>query len=227
MTEAQKSKKTKPKQNVPLSGFHRFRKEWIEPILIALVLAGIIRSFIIQPFKIPSGSMEDTLLVGDQLMAAKCIYGLRVPFGNSFIVRWSDPSPGDVIVFQYPDDPSIDYIKRCVAIAGQTVEIRDKQLYIDDQPISLPEHAKFMDSRSLPGNIGPRDNFGPVTIPEDHMFMMGDNRDNSSDSRFWGFAPYENIKGKAFIVWWSWNGDAPLYDLIHRVRWGRIFNIIR
>ena len=227
MTEPQKDRKSKPKSKGPTNGFHRFRKDWIEPVLIAFVLAGIIRSFIIQPFKIPSGSMEDTLLVGDQLMAAKFTYGLRVPFGNSFIVRWGDPEPGDVIVFQFPDDPSVDYIKRCVAVAGQTVEVRNKQLYVDNERISLPEHAKFMDSDTYSHNLVPRDIFGPVTVPEGHMFMMGDNRDNSHDSRFWGYVPYELIKGKAFIIWWSWNFDAPLYDVIHRVRWGRIFDNIR
>ena len=227
VTEPHKLKKSKPKSKRPTNGFHRFRKDWIEPVLIALVLAGIIRSFIIQPFKIPSGSMEDTLLVGDQLMAAKFTYGLRIPFGNSFIVRWSDPKPGDVIVFQYPDDPSIDYIKRCVAVAGQTVEVRDKHVYVDGALIHDPPKSKHTKATILHRDISNRDNYGPVTVPKGNMFMMGDNRDNSHDSRFWGYVPYEHIKGKAFIIWWSWDSDASWYDPIHLVRWGRIFDIIR
>ncbi len=215
------------KQDKPTGGFARFRKDWIEPILIAFILAAIIRSFIIQPFKIPSGSMEDTLLVGDQLMAAKFIYGLRIPFGNDFFIRWGNPKQGDITVFQYPEDPSVDYIKRVVATAGQVVEIRDKQVLVDGNPMEFPAHGKFIDPHVLPAHMGPRDNFGPVTVPDGQMFMMGDNRDNSNDSRFWGYVPYRYVKGKAFIIWWSWNGDVPLYDVLHRVRWGRLFTIIR
>lgn len=209
------------------SAFTRFRKDWIEPVLIAFVLAMIIRSFIMAPFKIPSGSMEDTLLVGDQLMAVKFTYGFRIPFGDSFIVRFSDPKPGQVIVFKYPRDPSKDFIKRCIAVAGQSVEIKDKKVFVDDVEIALPKHVKFLESASYPIHMGARDNMEKFTVPEDHMFMMGDNRDNSNDSRFWGFVPYENIVGKAVIVWWSWNHDVPMYDVLHRVRWGRIFNLIR
>ena len=214
-------------QSKELSGFTRFRKEWIEPIVIAFLLATVIRSFFIQPFKIPSGSMEDTLLVGDQLMAARIPYGIKIPFTNTFVTRFRDPRPGEVIVFKYPHDMSKDYIKRCIAVAGQTVEVRDKQVFVDGVSISLPRHGKTIDSVIVPQTYGPRDNFGPVTVPENSMFMMGDNRDNSNDSRFWGFVPYDNIKGRAFIIWWSWNKDAPLYDIIHRVRWGRLFTLIR
>ncbi|MFC1528970.1 signal peptidase I, partial [Candidatus Latescibacterota bacterium] len=164
---------------------------------------------------------------GDQLMAAKFIYGIRLPFANSFLFRYRDPEPGDVIVFKYPIDPSKDFIKRCIAVGGQTVEIRDKKVYVDGEYKDLPEHVKFVVENILPLQLGPRDNLGPLVVPEGHMFMMGDNRDNSNDSRFWGFVPYENIKGKAVIIWWSWNKEVPLYDLVHKVRWGRIFNLIR
>ncbi|MCD6308921.1 MAG: signal peptidase I [Candidatus Latescibacteria bacterium] len=221
---AKKKGSTKPES---LSGFTRFRKEWIEPILIAFVLAAIIRSFIMAPFKIPSGSMEDTLLVGDQLMAVKFIYGIRIPFAGKFLVHFRDPRPGEVIVFKFPVDPSKDFIKRCIAVGGQTVEIRNKEVYVDGVKRELPEHSKFIDPHFLPAHLGPRDNMPPTKVPEGHMFMMGDNRDNSNDSRFWGFVPYDNIIGRAVIIWWSWNHEAPLYDIVHRIRWTRYFKIIR
>jgi len=220
-------KEDKKDNKQPVGAFTKFRKDWIEPILIAFVLAMIIRSFIMAPFKIPSGSMEDTLLVGDQLMAIKFTYGLRVPFANKFIVRFRDPKPGEVIVFKYPQDESKDFIKRCIAVAGQTVEIRDKEVYIDGTRLELPEHVKFIDQQILPATYGARDNLPPTLIPEGHMFMMGDNRDNSNDSRFWGFVPYENIIGKAVIIWWSWNRDAKMYDIVHRIRWSRYFKLIK
>ena len=221
------SKPKKEKKTAPLTGFTKFRKEWIEPIVIAFVLAMLIRSFIMAPFKIPSGSMEDTLLVGDQLMALKFVYGIRIPFANKFLVRYRDPKPGEVIVFKYPKDPSKDFIKRCIAVGGQTIEIRDKEVYVDGVRQELPEHSKFIDNHILPGSLGPRDNYPPIKVPEGHMFMMGDNRDNSNDSRFWDYVPYENIIGKAVIIWWSWNHDVPLYDVIHRIRWSRYFNLIK
>ncbi|MFC1693932.1 signal peptidase I [Candidatus Latescibacterota bacterium] len=224
MTSTNKAKKEKSQTD---SGFTRLRKDWIEPIVIAFLLASVIRSFIIQPFRIPSGSMEETLLTGDQLMAARIVYGIKLPYTNKFIVRFRDPKPSEVIVFKYPMDPSKDFIKRCVAVGGQKLEIRNKKVYVDDKLQEYPESIKFIDSHIYPPHIGPRDNYGPITVPEGHMFVMGDNRDNSNDSRFWGFVPYDNIKGKAIIIWWSWNHDVPLYDIIHRVRWPRIFNIIR
>lgn len=213
-----------------LTGFKKFRKEWIEPVLIALILAGIIRTFIIQPFKIPSGSMEDTLLIGDQLMAVKFLYGIKIPFTDKRIFKIRDPEPGDIIVFKYPEDPSKAFIKRCVAKGGQKVEIRDKVVYIDGKKQQLPEHAKFVDPHIIPNrltinqNFGNRDNLQELVVPEDTFFVMGDNRDNSNDSRFWGFVPYENISGKAFILYWSWDKNVPLFQ---KVRWGRLFNLIK
>ena len=215
------------KKHKPMSGFTKFRKDWIEPILIAFILAGLIRSFIIQPFKIPSGSMEDTLLVGDQLMAAKFIYGIKIPFTNKFVVKFRDPKIGEVIVFKYPKDTSKDFIKRCVAVGGQKIEIRNKEVYVNGEHQLLPENAKYIDMNILPPYMGPRDNYGPVIVPENHMFVMGDNRDNSNDSRFWEFVPYDNIKGKAIIIWWSWNHEVPLYNIIKKVRWRRIIKLIK
>lgn len=209
---------------------HRFRKEWIEPLLFALVFAGIIRTFIIQPFKIPSGSMEDTLLVGDHLMAVKFLYGIKIPFSGERILPVREPRSGDIIVFKYPVEPSKDFIKRCIGIGGQRVSIKDKKVYVDGTLLELPPHAKFIDDRIIPHNpvyprrIGYRDNYPEFVVPENMLFMMGDNRDNSDDSRFWGFVPYENIKGYAYFIYWSWNHDAPLLE---KIRWNRLFNRIR
>lgn len=208
-------------------GFNKFRRDWIEPILIAFILAAIIRTFIIQPFKIPSGSMEDTLLIGDQLIAVKFLYGTRIPFTHKTIFKFRDPRPGDVIVFKYPEDPSKDFIKRCTAVSGQTVEIRNKKIYVDGVLQPLPKHAKFIDPSILPSQFNFRDNYPPARIPPGMVFMMGDNRDNSNDSRFWGFVPVENIKGKALFIYWSWDKDAPLYNIFCHVRWDRPFSIIR
>jgi signal peptidase I len=210
------SGKTKDKH---YTGFKKFRKDWLEPVIFAFLLAAVIRSFVIQPFKIPSGSMENTLLVGDQLMALKFTYGLKIPFTNTFILRFRNPTPGDVIIFKYPVDPSKDFIKRCIATEEQKVEIINKTVYVNGKVQPLPRNAKFID-------LMPRNNYGPIVVPKNHMFVMGDNRDNSKDSRFWGFVPYDNIKGKAWIIWWSWNNKVPLYDLLHKVRWNRIFMLI-
>lgn len=212
------------------STFKKFRKEWIEPVIFALILAGIIRTFIIQPFKIPSGSMEDTLLVGDQLMAVKFFYGIKIPFTDKRILKIRDPEPGDIIVFKFPDDPSKDFIKRCIATGRQRVEIKDKVVYVDGVAQKLPEHAKFLDNYIVPnnlplrGNIDRRDNISEFVVPDDMLFMMGDNRDNSNDSRFWGYVPNKNIIGKAFIIYWSWDKDS---SLVRHVRWNRHFSLIK
>lgn len=219
-------------------------REYIEIIVISVLLALFVRSFVIQAFRIPSGSMEDTLLVGDFLLVSKFIYW------------FTDPQPGDIIVFKYPLDPSRDFIKRCVAVEGQTVEIRQKELFVDGRRISLPPQGKHVDSQTYPQGTNARDNFGPVTVPSGHVFVLGDNRDNSRDSRYWGFLNEKLIKGKAFILYWSWQREAPdpqlakldgplllslprfalsfikvlVFDLVHlpqRVRWPRIGDLIR
>ena len=217
---------TKPGRIRP-GGFTRIRRDWIEPILIAFVLAVFIRIFLFQPFKIPSGSMEDTLLVGDQLIAVKFLYGTKLPFLPHRILKIRDPRPGDIVVFKFPQDPSKDFIKRCIAVGGQTVEVRDKEVFVDGVSQPLPPRVKFIDPIVLPAQFGPRDNFGARTVPPGHLFVMGDNRDNSNDSRFWGFVSYENIKGKAVVLYWSWNTDFPLYLVHRKIRWGRLFTMIR
>ncbi|MFC1606890.1 signal peptidase I [Candidatus Latescibacterota bacterium] len=211
------------KTPVTMGGFRKFLKEWVEPIVVAFVLVTIFKMFFFQNFKIPSGSMEDTLLIGDYLFAAKFTYGTRIPFTNKRILKFRKPRQGDIIIFESPAEPEIDLIKRCVAVGGQTVEIRDKQVFVDGIHIELPDHGKFTDSRILPG----RDNFDQFTVPEGKLFMMGDNRDNSNDSRFWGFLPEENIKGKALFLYWSWDSSVMFLKRFLRVRWSRIFDLIR
>ena len=209
------------------TGFAKFRKEWIEPILVAFVLVFLFKAYLFQNFKIPSGSMEDTLLVGDYLFASKFAYGTKIPFTHKTVLPLEEPEVGDIIVFESPVEPSKDLIKRCVAVGGQTVEVRDKQLYVDGKLQEMPTHGKHIDSREFPPDISTRDNMRPVTVPDGMLFMMGDNRDDSHDSRFWGFMPVENIKGKALFIYWSWDTSQPLWDLGKRVRWERIFDQIK
>src|SRR5437899_1618994 len=152
-------------------------REYVEALLMALLLAVFIRSFVVQAFKIPSGSMLPTLQIGDHILVNKFLYGLRLPYPfEKMVVQWGQPTRGDVVVFVYPRDRSKDFIKRVVAVAGDVVEIRHKQVYINGTKVDDP-HATFVDDgREIPG---PRDNFGPVTIPLHHLFAMGDNRDRS------------------------------------------------
>lgn len=193
-------------------------REYAEALLMALLLAIVIRSFVVQAFKIPSGSMLPTLLIGDHILVNKFLYGLRLPYPlDTMIVHWGQPQRGDVIVFVFPRDPSKDFIKRVVAVPGDTLEVRHKQLYINGVQADDP-HATFADAeREI---LGPRDNFGPIQIPPDKFFAMGDNRDRSHDSRFWGFVDISEVKGKAFMIYWSWDGGDRW------VRWERIGNLI-
>ena len=171
--------------------------------------------------------MEDTLLVGDYLFAAKFTYGTKIPFTNKRILRFRKPQQGDIIIFKSPSEPKKDLIKRCIAVGGQRIDIRDKQVYIEGEPFELPEHGKFVDQRIYPPVESYRDNIEPIVVPDGMLFMMGDNRDNSLDSRFWSFLPEENIKGKALFLYWSWDHDIPFTDFFHKIRWERIFNWIR
>ena len=194
-------------------------REYAESIIWALVLAFIIRSCVVQAFKIPSGSMEDTLVVGDHLLANKFIYGIKLPFTDARILKLRDPVRGDVIVFQYPEDRSKDFIKRVVGVPGDEIAVRNKQVFVNGVPYRNP-HEVHKDAQLLTREQSPRDNFGPVRVPAHSYFMMGDNRDRSYDSRFWGFITDSDIRGKAFIKYWSWDSDS------WRVRWERIGRLI-
>jgi signal peptidase I len=220
-------KDKKDKKKPQYTGFAKFRKEWIEPVVIAFVLVFIFKTFFFQNFKIPSGSMEDTLLIGDYLFASKFTYGTKIPFTHKRIWKFRDPKSGDIIIFKSPAEPKKDLIKRCIATGGQTVEIHDKKVYVDGVLKELPPKAKFIDPRILPANITKRDNIAPFIVPAGTLFMMGDNRDDSNDSRFWGFLPQDNIKGKALFIYWSWDPDIPFYNIIEKVRWKRILTSIK
>ena len=199
-------------------------REWSEALIVAVVLALIIRTFLFQAFKIPSGSMLDTLLIGDHLLVNKFIYGTQLPFSDERFLALRNPQRGDVIVFEFPDDKDKsyfqrrDFIKRVVGEPGDRIEIRDKQVYVNSELYAIPQEV-HKDSQLVPAIASPRDFAGPIQVPEGKYFVMGDNRDYSYDSRFWGFVPEEKIKGLAFIKYWSWSAQS---SLLEKIRWGRI-----
>ncbi|GFO61381.1 signal peptidase I [Geomonas silvestris] len=194
-------------------------REYAESIAIAILLALVIRTFIVQAFKIPSGSMEDTLAIGDHILVNKFIYGAKLPFTNTRIVKLRDPRQGDVIVFEYPEDPSKDFIKRVVGVPGDTVEVKHKRVYVNGKLYANP-HEIHKENEEIPKEANPRDNKDAVVVPPNSYFVMGDNRDRSYDSRFWGFVGKDAIKGLAFIKYWSWDKDK------FRVRFNSIGKLI-
>ncbi|MBW2672891.1 MAG: signal peptidase I [Deltaproteobacteria bacterium] len=194
-------------------------REYAEAIIIAILIALFIRTFVVQAFKIPSGSMKPTLQIGDHLLVNKFTYGIKIPFIRKTLVSIDDPEREDIVVFIYPVDRKKDFIKRVVGVAGDTIEIRNKKMYLNGLPYD-DGHGVYVDSLLFPASIQPRDNFGPVTVPAGHIFVMGDNRDQSYDSRFWGFVDLTDVLGKAFIIYWSWNKDS------NDVRWGRMGHLL-
>jgi signal peptidase I len=195
-------------------------REYAEALGVAILLALAVRTFVVQAFKIPSGSMLPTLQIGDHILVNKFIYGARLElpltqmsFGQLPGLR--KPRPGDVIVFVWPKDRSKDFIKRVIAVGGQTIEIRDRKVLIDGKPWDDP-HAVHVEKR-----LGPSDNYGPYTVPPGTVFVMGDNRDQSYDSRFWGPVSLADIKGEALIIYWSWSGVPDKW-----VRWDRIGRLV-
>lgn len=189
-------------------------REYTEIIVLAVALALFVRTFFVQAFRIPSESMEDTLLVGDFLFANKFIYGAKLPFVDWRLPAIRDPKPGDIIIFKYPGDRKTDYIKRCVAVEGQTIELKDNRLYVD----GVLRDEGF--TKYVLGENHPR-HYGPFEVPKGHIFMMGDNRDNSADSRAWGALDKKLISGKAMFIYFSWNPSS------HTIRFSRIGDIIR
>ena len=194
-------------------------REYAEAIIIAILIALFIRTFVVQAFKIPSGSMKPTLQIGDHLLVNKFTYGIKIPFIGKTLVSINDPKREDIVVFIYPVDRSKDFIKRVVGVAGDTIEIRDKKIYLNGSPYN-DGHGVYTDRILFPASVQPRDNFGPVTVPAGHIFVMGDNRDQSYDSRFWGFVDLKDILGKAFIIYWSWDKNNK------DVRWSRMGSIL-
>jgi signal peptidase I len=232
-------------------------REYAESIGVALAVALLLRAFVVEAFQIPSGSMIPTLEIGDHIFVSKFSYGIGVPFSNKQIVEFGDPKRGDVIVFRYPPDPSIDFIKRVVALPGETVELRRNQILINGRPMPRervagpchyaegrnPEEARECEGwiEQLDGashqtyqdpNQIPQD-WGPMVVPARNVFVMGDNRDNSRDSRVWGFVPFANIKGRALIVWWSrdpaYGGLSPsgVAEWFKSIRGSRFFHVVK
>jgi len=256
-------------------------REWFEALIYAAIAAAIIRTLIIEAYRIPTGSMENTLLAGDFLFVNKFIYGAKIPFTDWRLPKYKEVETGDIVVFKYPKDPDVNYIKRCIAGPGDKLEIKQKQVYLNNQLKPLPPEGKYLTSPVPSGNpdinIFPRyssynrDNYGPIQVPvegqtvelnrnnfylyrdvfayeghqaslmgnmvsidgkvsktytfqQDYYFMMGDNRDNSLDSRYWGFLPESNVVGSALIIFWSWDPNIELlniFDKVASIRWNR------
>jgi signal peptidase I len=218
--------------------------EWIKSILVAVALFLVIRTFLVEAFRIPTGSMEDTLLVGDFLLVNKAIFGGHVPFTNVRMPAFGEPRRGDIIVFIPPHEPGKNYVKRLVAAGGDTVEMRSKALAVngvrrdeeyvrhtDPNDIYVPGMYWQCDYRPADavGACRPtRDNWGPLVIPDGHYLMLGDNRDDSEDSRYWGFVDEDAVKGKPLFIYYSFNpyGARPL-PWLTRIRWSRIGGTVR
>jgi len=196
-------------------------REYAEAIAIAVLLALVIRSLVVQAFTIPSGSMMDTLLVGDYILVNKFLYGPELPLTELHLPSLRDPKRGDIIVFKYPQDEKRDFIKRIVATPGERVQIRGHQVLVNGKPL-VEAYTKYSDSGVRGGEAFCGYAYGcePTIVPPDSYFVMGDNRDNSQDSRYWGFVKRDRIKGKAFLIYWSWDGDR------HWLRWWRLANYI-
>jgi signal peptidase I len=202
-------------------------RENVEALLIAIILALFIRAFVVQAFKIPSGSMQNTLLIGDYILVNKFIFGVKIPFTEITVIPVKNPKKGDIIVFKFPGDTSKDFIKRVVAVGGDTVEIREKKVYVNGKA-EVNEHAIHSDPRIFddpylyPPEMLKRDNMASLKVPEGKLFVMGDNRDESNDSRFWGFVNVSAVRGKAFIIYWSWDSHKKI-----GARWDRLGDLIQ
>ena len=224
-------------------------REYAESIVIAVILALFVRTWVVQAFKIPTGSMENNLLIGDHLLVNKFVSGPTLSRLERSVLPMADVRRTDVIVFKYPEEPDRDFIKRVIGLPGETVEVREKKVYINGQPLVEP-YAHFLQPVTTASefrevtSFDVRDRYGPVTVPANQYFVMGDNRDNSQDSRYWGFLPHEYIKGKALVIYWSYEAGQEDYQqegaggtlkglgsvFVHffaRTRWDRMFHQIR
>jgi signal peptidase I len=208
-----------PGSRTPDPGYKKSTaREYFESIVIAVVLALFIRTFVVQAFKIPTGSMENNLLIGDHLLVNKFVYGPTAAGVEQTILPIRTIERRDVVVFKYPEEPDRDFIKRVIGLPGETIELRNKKVFVNGQPLDEP-YVQFLEppTDSEPGDadftdFDVRRRYGPVTVPADHYFVMGDNRDNSQDSRYWGFLPRDYIKGKALMIYWSYEADREDYQ---------------
>jgi signal peptidase I len=192
-------------------------REYFESIVIAVILALFVRTFVLQAFKIPTGSMENNLLIGDHLLVNKFVYAPTASGVERALMPISTIKRGDVLVFKYPVEPDRDFIKRVIGLPGETLELKEKKIYINGKPLDEPyvhflEEPRHNAELSEVTSSDVRENFGPVTVPPDQYFMMGDNRDNSADSRYWGFMPRDYVKGKALLIYWSYESEREDYE---------------
>ncbi len=221
-------------------------REYLESVVVAVILALFIRTFVVQAFKIPTGSMETNLLIGDHLLVNKVVYSPSLGSVEAGILPKRPIRRGDVVVFKFPEDPTRDFIKRVIGLPGETVEIRDKTVLVDGKALEEP-YARFIDTplRKDDPEYGLRVEsarvpFGPETVPEGKLFVLGDNRDNSRDSRYWGYLPIDQVKGRALLVYWSYEASREEYhrtgivDWVRdtaaafgKTRWSRFFHVIR
>ena len=205
-------------------------REYFESIVIAVILALFIRTFIVQAFKIPTGSMEPNLLIGDQLLVNRFVFAPTVSGAERALLPMTGIRRGDIIVFKYPENPERDFIKRVIGLAGETIELKDHRILVNGAPIDEP-YAHYLPRPEGSGqhevtSDDVRDRYGPVTVPPDALFVMGDNRDNSADSRYWGFLPKANVKGKALMIYWSFDGGDGSLNILTRTRWARLLHQI-
>lgn len=195
-------------------------REYTESLIIAVVLALFVRTFVFQAFKIPTGSMEPNLLIGDHLIVNKMIFSPAATGVERAILPTREVRRGDVIVFKYPEEPERDFIKRVIGLPGDRLELRNKILHINGQPLEEPyaHYASPASTEAFGASGDLREFYGPVTVPDRQFFMMGDNRDNSEDSRYWGFLPASYVKGKALFIYFSFDSG---------LRWERLFDTVR
>jgi signal peptidase I len=221
-------------------------REYAESIVIAVILALFVRTWVVQAFKIPTGSMENNLLIGDHLLVNKFVFSSTASRLEHAVLPVRSIRRGDIIVFKYPDEPDRDFIKRVIGLPGETVELKAKKVYIDGRPLDEP-YVHFLEPASEAQEVTSfdvRERYGPVRVPEDHYFVMGDNRDNSQDSRYWGFLPRDYVKGRALMIYWSYESGREDYldegagatvkrlfsvvtHFFTKTRWERLFHQIR
>src|ERR1041384_3954922 len=209
-------------------------REYLESLVVAFILATFIRTFVVQAFKIPTGSMENNLLIGDHLLVNKFVFGPTMTGVERTLLPIDDIKRGDIIVFKFPEDPERDFIKRTIGLPGDTIELRNKKVYVNGKALDEPYvHFLFPPPGETPEeDFDVRVHYGPVTVPPDHYFMMGDNRDNSEDSRYWGFLPRDYVKGKAAFIYWSFadteegQPSGGLSRVLTAILWRRLFHQI-
>jgi signal peptidase I len=229
---------------------HSVFREYLEALIVAAIFLGFTNTFVLKTFYIPSGSMKETLLIGDHLFVNRFVFGPRPSAPERLLLPGREVRRGDIVIFRSPEEPELDLVKRCVALAGDTVEVVDKELFVNGEQLDDGAYTQYTDpaiySRHSPlaGEMRRRDNFGPFEVPADHLFCMGDNRDQSYDSRFFGPVPLSHVKGRAVMIYWSYGGDTPdgswpgwgarlrqlggtALGFFTKSRWSRTFRIIR